>query len=508
MRTLNSVKNIIASTIASVVTILIGLIVQKVFIDHLNIEYLGINGLFTNIVSMLGIVELGIGLAIVYSLYKPIANSDIPTVKSLMQFYKKSYRVVALIVAAIGLAIMPFLELVTGKVSIPENISFIYLLFLLDVILSYLLAYKRSMLYADQKNYIVNSVHTGYTIAVNILQMLVLIFTANFILYLVIKIIMRIIENIVLNTIADKRYPFLKEKDVLPLDATIKKDIFTKIKALFFHKIGSFIVLGSDNIIISTFLGVAVVGLYANYLLVITAIGTLVSQVFSAITASVGHLLVTSSPDKSHEVYKRVRFANFWLAAFVSIGLLVSMDSFVKVWIGEQFILPLGVLVALAINLYLNLFRSALGSFKEAAAIFHEDRFIPIVESAVNIVAAIVLLHFFGLAGVFMGTICSNFVLHLFSYPRYVYTKLFKRSYVEYYKEFGSYLIVALLVGAITFGISRMVIVDNSILQLATNVAISLVVPNVLFYILYRKSEEFNYFKILVGKMIRRLRKR
>jgi O-antigen/teichoic acid export membrane protein len=428
--------------------------------------------------------------------------------KSLMRFYKKSYRVVALIVTVIGLAIMPFLGLIVGKISIPENISFIYLLFLLDVVLSYLLAYKRSMLYADQKNYVVNGVHTGYTITVNVLQMLTLVFTANFILYLVIKIIMRIVENVVLNTIADKRYPFLKDKDVLPLDATIKKDIFTKIKALFFHKIGSFIVLSSDNIIISAFLGVAMVGLYANYLLVITAIGTLVSQVFSAITASVGHLLVTSSPEKSHEVYKRVRFANFWLAAFVSIGLLVSMDSFVKIWIGEQFILPLGVLIALAINLYLNLFRSALGSFKEAAAIFHEDRFVPIVESAVNIVAAIILLHFFGLAGVFMGTICSNFVLHLFSYPRYVFTKLFKRSYAEYYKEFVSYLIVALLVGLITFGTSRMVIVENSILQLAINVAISLVVPNVLFYVLYRKSEEFNYFKTLVGKMIRKLRKR
>jgi hypothetical protein len=184
------------------------------------------------------------------------------------------------------------------------------------------------------------------------------------------------------------------------------------------------------------------------------------------------------------------------------------MDSFVKVWIGEQFILPLGVLIALAINLYLNLFRSALGSFKEAAAIFHEDRFVPIVESAVNIIAAIILLHFFGLAGVFLGTICSNFVLHLFSYPRFVYTKLFKRSYAEYYKEFGSYLVVALLVGVITFGISRMVIVENSILKLETNFAISMVVPNVLFYTLYRKSDEFNYFKTLAGKMIRKLEKR
>jgi O-antigen/teichoic acid export membrane protein len=508
MRTVSSIRNIAASTLSSLLTIVIGFFAQRIFVQYLGLEYLGLNGLFLNIVSMLAVVELGVGLAITYSLYKPLAHGDTSTVKSLMQFYKKCYRFIAIIVAAIGLVIMPFLGIIVGDVSIQESIYFIYGLFLLDVILSYLLTYKRSILYADQKNYIVNTVHTGYTVTVNILQIVILVLTANFILYLLIKIGMRVIENVILNTIVSKRYPLLKEKNIAPLDNDIKQDIFKKTRALFFHKIASFVVLGSDNIIISVFLGITTVGLYANYFLVLSAVSTLVSQVFSAITASVGNLLVTSTAEKSHEVYRRVRFANFWLAAFVSIGLLVSMDSFVKVWIGEQFILPLGVLIALAINLYLNLFRSALGSFKEAAAIFHEDRFVPIVESIVNIVAAIVLLYFFGLAGVFMGTICSNFVLHLFSYPRYVYTKLFKRSYAEYYREFSSYLIVALLVGVITFGISRMVIVENSILQLVTNVTISLVVPNVLFYVLYRKSDEFNYFEVLVGKMIRKLRKR
>lgn len=507
MRTRNSIVNIGASVVSNIVTVAVGLVTQRIFVDTLNIEYLGINGLFANIISMLAIAELGIGSAIVYSLYKPLANNDTATIKSLMQFYKKSYRVIAVIVLSLGLAIMPFLGLIVGKVSIPESIHFIFTLFLFDVILSYLLAYKRSILYADQKNYIINNIHTVYTIIVNVLQILILILTANFILFLTVKILMRFVENVAITIIANRRYPILKEKDIAPLDSTIKQDIFTKIKALIFHKVGAFVVLGSDNIIISIFLGITSVGLYANYLLIITAISMLMSQAFSAITASVGNLLVTSSAEKSYQVYRRVRFANFWLASLVSISLLVCMDSFVKVWIGEQFILPLGVLIALAINLYLNLFRSALGSFKEAAAIFHEDRFVPIVESAVNIIAAIILLHFFGLAGVFLGTICSNFVLHLFSYPRYVYTKLFKRSYAEYYKEFGSYLIVALSVGVITFGTSRMVIVENSILQLVTNITISLIVPNVLFYALYRKGDEFSYFQTLIGKMINKLKR-
>lgn len=507
MRTVNSFRNIFASTIGSIVAIVVGFIAQRIFVQYLGIEYLGLNGLFTNIVSMLAVVELGVGLAITYSLYKPLAHNDTTTVKSLMQFYKKSYRVIAAIVAVIGLSVMPFLGLIVGDVSIRESIYFIYALFLLDVILSYLLTYKRSILYADQKNYIVNTVHTGYTVGVNILQIIVLVLTANFILYLLIKIGMRVIENIILNTIANKRYPLLKEKDVQPLDADIKQDIFTKIRALFFHKVGSFVVLGSDNIIISVFLGITTVGLYANYFLVLSAVTTLIGQVFSAITASVGNLLVTSSADKSYQVYRRVRFANFWLATVAATGILVAMDSFVRIWLGSEFILSVGVLVALCINLFLTLFRSSIGSFKEAAAIFHEDRFIPIVESVVNIVFAIIFLQFFGLAGVFMGTICSNLVLHLFSYPKFVYTRLFKKSYGEYFKEFFTYTFIAFIVGGVTYVAARSVAVDNDFLQFAANVAIALLVPNLVLWLLYRKSDRFDYFMDIFGKIKRKLRR-
>ena len=506
MRTKNSIKNIIVALILNLISIIIGLISQKVFISSLGTEYLGINGLFTNIISMLGIVELGLGSAIIYNLYKPVADNNKKKIKSLMRFYKISYRIIAVVVTIIGLLIIPFLGLIVKDVNISENLIIIYLLFLTDIVCSYLLTYKRSILYAYQKSYIINIVHIGYLLCMNLFQILILIYTKNYYLYLIIKIIARIIENIVITKIANKSYPILLEKDVIPLDKKTKKDIFTKIKALLLHKIGGFVVLGSDNIIISAFLGVNTVGLYSNYSMIINVLVNLSNQAFSAITASVGNLLVTSNNKKTYSVYKNIFFANTWLAGFIAIGLLVCMDSFVNIWLGEKYLLSTSVLLVLCINLYLQITRYTNNSFKEAAGIYYEDRFVPIIESVVNIVMSIVLLHYFGLAGVFMGTICSNLVLHLYSYPKFVYTRLFKKNYSDYYHNFFKNFIIVTLIGGITFCISRIIVFNNLFLNLFWNIFVCLLIPNVLFFAYYRKSSELSYYANLLSNILKKIK--
>ena len=502
MRTKNSIKNIAVAVTLNLITIIMGFVSQKIFISSLGTEYLGVNGLFTNIISMLGIVELGLGSAIIYNLYAPIASNDKNQIKSLMHFYKISYRIIALVIAIIGLLMIPFLDVIVKDAQISENLIFIFLLFLIDIVCSYLLTYKRSMLYANQKNYIVNIVHIGYLVLMNTFQILILVYTKKYYLYLIIKIVARVIENIVLTNIANKMYPILNEKNVMPLNKETRQDIFTKIKALLFHKIGSFIVLGSDNIIISAFLGVVTVGLYCNYSMIINVLVNLSNQIFSAITASVGNLLVTSDHQKSFDVYKNISFANNWIAGFSAICLLVCMDSFIGVWLGQDYILPFGVLLSLCINLYLQIKRYTNNSFKEAAGIFYEDRYIPIIESFVNIMMSIILLQFFGLAGVFMGTICSNLVLHLYSYPKFVYKKLFKKNYKSYYLHFLKEFILMSIIGAITFGVSRIFHFNSLILNLFYNIFICIIVSNVLYFLCYRKVSEFKYYKELLRKLI------
>ncbi len=503
MRTYNSIKNMFFSVISNALTIMIGFLVQRVFLDSLGTEYLGLNSLYTNIVSMLALADLGIGTAIIYNLYEPIAKKNKNKIKSLMRFYRNTYRVIALIILLMGLLVIPFLPIIVGKTTIPvTKLVLFFLLFLFDTVASYLLCYKRNLLYADQKVYVTSIVHIGYLLVMNSLLITILLTTSNFYLFLIIKIIMRILENVIISIIADKKYPYLKEKEVKKLPKKTINDIILKVKGLVFHKLGSFFVLGTDNILISMFLGVSIVGLYNNYYLVIYALNALIGQGFTAFTASIGNLLTVENSKKSYEVFKRIRFLNFWISGYTAISILTVMESYISSWYGEEYLLPTIVLIVLVINYYLTVMRYNVSVFKEAAGIFHEDRYIPIMESITNVVASLIFLKFFGLAGVFLGTIVSSLLLHLYSYPKYVFKPLFKEKTSEYFKSIIKYFILFIVSAVITWGVCYLVKVNSSILQMIINIGISLIVPNLIYYIVLHNHSEYKYFKKLLKKII------
>lgn len=492
----SSFKNMITAVSSNVLTIIVGLVAQAIFIKILGSEYLGLNGLFSNVISMLGIVELGMGSAIIYNMYKPIAENDHEKIKSLMHFYKKSYLIITLIISIIGIMIIPFIKYIVDieSVTVDVNVYLVYILFLLETICSYILSYKRSMLYADQKEYITNIIHMGYTIIVNTMQLSFLYFTHDYYLYLIIKVIMRLVENIVISSYVNRRYSYLLDNNVTKLDSKTEKDIFQKIKALFFHKIGGFIVSGTDNIIISKYLGLVTVGLYSNYYMIINAVQTVINHIIQATRASVGNLLVTESKKKQFDIFNKIRFVNFWISCFSSICIFVIMDSFITIWIGYKFVLPTKVLLVLVINFFIVSSRSTYGAFKEAAGIFYEDRFVPIVESLLNIVLSIIFVKKFGLMGVFMGTVASGLVLWCYSYPKYVYKNLFGRSYYDYIKETIYYLIVFVLIAGFSYSLAILISFENVYLQFISNVLIALIVPNVIMLLLFSKDENFKYF--------------
>lgn len=492
----SSFKNMITAVSSNVLTIIVGLVAQAVFIKILGSEYLGLNGLFSNVISMLGIVELGMGSAIIYNMYKPIAEENHEKIKSLMQFYKKSYRIITLIISIIGIMIIPFIKYIVDieSVTVGINVYLVYILFLLETICSYILSYKRSMLYADQKEYITNIIHMGYTILVNTMQLTFLYFTNDYYLYLIIKVMMRLVENIVISSYVNRRYSYLLDNNVTKLDSKTEKDIFQKIRALFFHKIGTFIVSGTDNIIISKYLGLVTVGLYSNYYMIINAVQTVINHIIQATRASVGNLLVTESKTKQFDIFNKIRFVNFWISCFSSICIFVIMDSFITIWIGYKFVLPTKVLLVLVINFFIVSSRSTYGAFKEAAGIFYEDRFVPIIESLLNIVLSIIFVKKFGLMGVFMGTIGSGLVLWCYSYPKYVYNKLFGRKISDYMKETIYYFIIFILIAGFTYSLAILISFDNVYLQFISNVLIALIVPNVIMLLLFSKDENFKYF--------------
>ncbi|MCB2306038.1 hypothetical protein LGL08_05375 [Clostridium estertheticum] len=507
MRSRESIINAVVSIIMYIITILIGFISQAIFIKTLGNQYLGLNGLFGNIISILAIVELGFGSAIIYNLYRPLAENDKESIKSIMKYYKKIYRIIAFIVFILGLCILPFLNIIVGKISIIENIRFIFLLYLMDTVFSYFLSYKRSIFYADQKTYVINIVHIGYLILINALQISFLLIYRNYVAYLIIKIICRIIENLTITILANKKYSFLKEKNIQPLNSFIRGNIIKKVKGLFFHQIGSAIVLGTDNIIISMTLGVVTVGLYSNYNMIILAVNSLFSQAFNSITATVGNLLIEDDSVQAYRVYKNMLLLNFWIFTFVSIAVLCMVEPFITLWLGSSYILPKFVLIILVINLYIIGMRATCITFKNAAGIFYEDRFIPVLESLFNIVFSLLFVKFFGLAGVFMGTIVSSFPLYFYSYPKFVYGVILKESKIQFAEDYIKYMIVTFISALPTFLITELIHFNSAWMQLLFNGVMCLIIPNIICYIFFRETEEYQYCKGLIIGILRKIKK-
>ncbi|MCI6266633.1 MAG: hypothetical protein MR598_07315, partial [Erysipelotrichaceae bacterium] len=399
MRTSNSMKNSTTSMICDIISIVVGFISQSIFIKILGAEYLGLNGLFSNILTMLSLFELGIGSAIIYNLYKPIAEGQKEQVKSLMKFYKKAYNIIAILVMVGGLLVLPFLKNIVGEVTVDINIYLVYILYLLSTVSSYIISYKRSLIYANQQNYIINIVHMGYLLIINISKLVALYLTKNYYIYLIIMIIGQILENIIISIIANKVYPYLLDKNIKPLDRKTEQDIFSRVKALILHKIATVIVNGTDNIIISYFFGVVTVGLYSSYTLIISPINNLFGQFISSTSPSVGNLIATESKEKCYQVFKKMRFLNFWLACFSGICLLVIIQPFIIVWIGEKYLLSMLVVSTVVFNYFQKMMRNTYMAFKDSAGIWREDKFVPLIESLLNIVFSIICLKIFGLAG-------------------------------------------------------------------------------------------------------------
>lgn len=496
MRSESSIKTVITAVISNILTILIGFIAQAIFVKTLGTEYLGINGLFNNILSMLAIVELGFGSAIIVNLYKPVAKGDNEKVKSLLSFYKTIYRIIAIIIAILGIILLPFLKYIIGEVNIEENIQLIFFLYLVDIVVSYLLTYKRSILYANQKSYITNIVHMGYVIIMNFMQIMYLLYYSNLLGYLIIKIVCRALENIILTVIANKKYPYTCEKDIKPINKRLKRSILIRVKGLLFHKIGGFIVQGTDNIIISMTpsLGIVTVGLYSNYSMIINALNNLFGQIFSSLTASIGNLLVENNKEKNYNIFKSTLLMNSWIYSFAAISMYFISEPFINIWLGKEYVLSNIVVFILVINFYVNGMRKTYSTFKEAAGIFFEDRYVPIIEAFVNIVVSIVLANLIGLPGVFIGTIASNMVLFLFSFPKFVYKKVLHREIGDYIKENLQYVILFAISFGVTYVCTRFININNNLLKILVNGIICVVIPNSIYFIAKFRTDEFKYY--------------
>ena len=493
-RTKNSVINSIYASVSQIVTILLTFIVRTVFIQVLSAEYLGVNGLFTNIITMLSLADLGIGISIPYTLYKPLAEDNKSKIKVLMKLYSKIYNVIGIVVLLIGVAITPFLKYIIKDIPDIPEINIIYILFVVNSACSYFFVYKKLLMDSDQKGYIANKIIMITTIVKSAVEILILYITKNYIAYLLVSIVVTILQNLAISIKCNKMYPYIKEKTEEKVSKEDVKKLRKNTSALVIYRIGTVALTGTDSIIISKFIGVVAVGIYSNYILITNAITKVISQIFSAITSSIGNLVVTSNEKKSEEVLYKLQFLNFWLYTFFSVCVIALINPFIKLWIGEQYLLDNYVAFAIGLNLYLLGMQNVVSSFRNAYGLFIQGKYRPLIMTIVNIILSIWWAQLIGILGVILSTAVSRlFIVGIYD-PIVLYKHGFKNKPKKYFITYTKYFIIFAILSAISLYVIDLINMSNFGIWIIVGCILAIAV-NIVLIVLFYKDENFSFYK-------------
>ena len=435
-RTKNSFINSVVGSGSQIVSTLLNFLVRTIFIYCLSKEYLGVNGLFSNILYMLNFAELGIGNAIIYKLYKPVANNDKERIKSLVFLYKKVYFVIGIVILTLGLLVIPFMDyIIKDPPKIGENLILIYILYLFETVGAYFWGYKRSVLLVYQENYINSAIDLSFSIIKSLIQILILVFTKNYVLYLIVYILSTICSNLCISVYVNNKYSFLKEKNIVKIKKGEIKELWNNVKSLFTYKLGSTVLSGTDNILLSMIVGISAVGMYSNYSLIITAVSGILWTVLTGFTGSIGNLNALNDTKKSKEVYLQVLFVSCLLYGLGCLCIGSLINPFIDLWVGSEYLLSNRVVILLMIILYLRGIVYPDNTYRDTLGLFKEGRLAPFISALINIILSIILGNIMGMEGIFLATVLSILFTTFWYMPKVIFKNAFNSSINVYFKK-------------------------------------------------------------------------
>ena len=452
-RTKNVILNSVTGVGAQFLTALMEFLVRTVFIQTLGKTLLGLNGLFSNILTMLSLAELGVGTAILYKLYDPIARHDEHRIAVLMKFYKKMYTIIGLTVAAIGACLIPFIpRLIKNYTHLGLNLTFVYLLFLSRTVTSYLFfAYKSAIIKAHQQQYRLNLIIYFFVILTGIVRIAAMYLVPRFEVYVLISIFFNIMQYYISARVADKMFPFLKE----PVNETLSKEeqkaIFKDCGALLIYKINGVVLKGTDNIIISTFLGLETLGMYSNYYLFHKNISTLFQKIFDAFLHSVGNLHAQEHGEKEQTVFSCLHLCTAILGGTGLVGIAVVGDQFIRAWAGSAWVFDTPVALLMGLEIYTLAYRNLLARYRSAYGLFQQAKWRPLFGMIINLVVSLIMVRVWGVCGVLLGTVIADWTTCMWYDPIIIHkygfhnTDLVKRYFLKYGKYFLSSIASLLL---------------------------------------------------------------
>ena len=502
-RTEKSIKNIATAMIVQVISLLLAFITRTLLVKSLGVESVSLNGLFTEVIAMLSLTELGVGTAIIYNLYKPLALGDEEKICQLMRLFKVAYRVIALATFVIGCSLIPVINLLVKDISYCDNyVRIVYFLFVIQTSTSYLFSYKVSLLNADQRKFIHLIIHVSVKCISTGVSAIVLFTTYNFILYLLVVIVFNLITNVIASVVVDRLYPYLK-KDYGKLPKKESKKVFANIKHLFVKNVSAKITNSTDNILVSSIVGILTVGIYTNYSMIFSAVKQFSVQISGALAGSLGNLFAVEKGQHCSNVLGRLTYIFFLVSSSLSVCLYCCITPLVSVWLGDDWLLDNPTVFVCSLNMFFDFAKIPLWQSLEVSGLFKKDKNISIIGSVANLIVSIFLGIKWGILGIFIGTLVT-YAIQIILKIKLLYSDFFKISSKVYYMKWFVYFALTVSEMLLSKFICDQIIPFQGILNFLLCAVLGMAVPLMINILLSIKTKEFNYLKSLCFKFIRK----
>lgn len=508
-RTQKSARNIAFSIGYQMVTLLSNFLMKTILIKNLGIQYTGVSALFTDILTVLSVAELGFGTAVSYALYRPLYEKDDVQIAKLMRLFQKIYRIVFSVIVTAGIACLIFLKYIVNDVpDIKENIHIIFSFFILKTAISYLFVYKATLMEANQEKHIVSAVGTAVCIFTTIFEAIAIAVFKSYIGYLAVMVIMVAVQNVIISLIANHRYPMLKSEYGESLSLLERKEIFKNVRALAIYKISGALQRGVDSVIISAMLGTSLVGFLSYYKMIVNNVDSIFGQVFEAIKPSVGNLAASESGERQYAVFKKMCFLSFAIGNFIAVSLITLSNPFITLWLGRNYLLGMNVVILLAADVYIITMVRPYESFRNANALFVEGKYRPAVMVVLNIVLSIALANIWGLPGILFATVAARLLTHVWYDPLLIYRKVFHKPFLQYIKMKALYLLTVIVNCVLVYSVCNIISISEQWIDFCLKALLCLFIPNIILIALFHNNNEFKSLSVYARELFRRICKK
>ncbi|MCD9529094.1 lipopolysaccharide biosynthesis protein [Photobacterium carnosum] len=497
MRSRSAVKNASSLFFNIILITLLNIFYRTIFVKTLGVEYLGLSSLISNILLLLSLAELGLAQAISYSLYKPLSNKEYGKIVSLMFLFKKAYFFIFLLMFFLGVIVSQYLSDFNGDNKYLNYQVSIFVLMLSSILVMYLFSYKRILIIADQKNYKITSVINICSIIDILVKIIILIkwpTPEGLVIALSFQLIMKLIENYLINKKINKLYKFIFSCEVHRLDPIAQREVIKNVKAMFFHKLGDSIMNGTDNILISKFVSLFMLGIYSNYFLIINTGIIILNVLFNSLTSILGSVIAEKN-NFMRIICDSINFLGLLVFGLSSIYIILFSSNVIELWFGSEYTLEKRDIYLMAINFLFMGFRVPLNVIKSSSGIYDQDKYAPLFQSGINIIVSILLAINYGLSGVLIGTLISNIIVPLWYRPYIVYKYLFNDTCYDYFKKLMMFIIFWILVLLFSIFINNNILVSLSVYSLLIKFLIITFVYSLTAYLFFYKSNEFIFIK-------------